>query len=579
MGNRKTKRRPVRKFHGNQFASMKKVDRLEQDNAIVGSDLRTASPPEYVTTGRYVTSNESYDYSSEGFSLFDWQCVNNMLSMVACSQCFSVSAMSVQLIGSKKQGLSQCFHLLCSNCGYKSPDMYTSVRKDKTFEVNRRAVYAFREIGCGHSEMVTFCYLMDLPPPPQKSAYHKHIHVFNEVTTQLAKETMLCAASDLAKNSGECAVSVDGTWMKRGFTSLVGVVTVISVKNGKILDTEVMSKQCMSCRKHMFDDKESPAYLKWKAEHSSMCCRNYTGSSPNMEPVGASRIFLRSKESRGLEYTQYLGDGDSKSYKAVVDMDPYNGKNIEKLECVGHYQKRVGKALRCLSKEKRLGGKGKLTSHTIDKMQNYFGIALRSSTNNVKEMSEAIWTSLYHLAAGRNEGLHGKCPKGEGSWCSFQKAVATGTLDKYKPKNGLPDNVLEAVKPVYSKLTDPAMLRRCLHGKTQNQNESFNGMIWRRCPKDGYVGLKTLNFCVMDAICHYNCGPDVELEILKRGGVTVGKHTRAGVELAKDLKQKKYHLQSTPEQKTRRRYLRGRRKMKEDQNTALEGTSYDAGGF
>jgi hypothetical protein len=31
---------------------------------------------------------------------------------------------------------------------------------------------------------------------------------------------------------------------------------------------------------------------------------------------------------------KYYGDGDSKSYKYVVDSDPYNGKKIKKLKIV-----------------------------------------------------------------------------------------------------------------------------------------------------------------------------------------------------------------------------------------------------
>ena len=36
------------------------------------------------------------------------------------------------------------------------------------------------------------------------------------------------------------------------------------------------------------------------------------------------------------------------------------------------------------------------------------------------------------------------------------------------------------------------MLKKCLHGKTQNADESFNGMIWNRVPKAIHVGLDYL---------------------------------------------------------------------------------------
>ena len=50
-------------------------------------------------------------------------------------------------------------------------------------------------------------------------------------------------------------------------------------------------------------------------------------------------------------------------------------------------QKRARCRLRNLKeKEKELGGKGKLTDCMIDKLQNYYGIAIRSNRNNLKAM-------------------------------------------------------------------------------------------------------------------------------------------------------------------------------------------------
>ena len=49
---------------------------------------------------------------------------------------------------------------------------------------------------------------------------------------------------------------------------------------------------------------------------------------------------------------------------------------VTKFECIGHVQKRVGTALRKVRKEKKLGGKGKLTDKMIDRLQNYYGVAV-----------------------------------------------------------------------------------------------------------------------------------------------------------------------------------------------------------
>ncbi|GBN00657.1 hypothetical protein AVEN_222300-1 [Araneus ventricosus] len=73
-------------------------------------------------------------------------------------------------------------------------------------------------------------------------------------------------------------------------------------------------------------------------------CSNHKGSSASMESVRAYRIFERSQCSHQLLYTDYYGHGDSKAYETVKDI--YNDTTINKLECIGHIQKRVGTRLR-----------------------------------------------------------------------------------------------------------------------------------------------------------------------------------------------------------------------------------------
>ncbi|GFU14070.1 uncharacterized protein TNCV_2536211 [Trichonephila clavipes] len=151
--------------------------------------------------------------------------------------------------------------------------------------------------------------------------------------------------------------------------SLNGCVSVISIDTGKILDLEVMTQYCKMCE------------LNVKREH---VCSNYKGSSGNMEAVRAFRIFERSLIKRDLQYTEYYGDGDSKGFLQVKDI--YGDNSVTKLECIGHIQKRVGSRLRKLKKNtKGLGGKGKLTDKFIDKLQNYYGIAIRRNVGCSKK--------------------------------------------------------------------------------------------------------------------------------------------------------------------------------------------------
>jgi len=276
----------------------------------------------------------------------------------------------------------------------------------------------------------------------------------------------------------KCGVSVDGTWQRRGYTSLHGCVAAISVDTGKVVDIEVMSSYCPICKK-LEKMQKNVEYVTLKYNHVCHC--NFAGSSSKMEIVGASRIFNRSIKERKLQYTEYYGDGDSKAFMKVKDT--YGENSVSKLECIGHIQKRVGSRLRKLKNTtKGLSGKGKLTDAFINRLQNYYGIVIRSNVGNLPKMQQNVIAALFHCASNSKKSMHGQCPIGSDSWCFYQRSLACKSTAEEKYA-GLPNNILNVVKPVYLELCSRELLSKCLHGKTQNSNEIFNGVIWQRVPK------------------------------------------------------------------------------------------------
>ena len=214
----------------------------------------------------------------------------------------------------------------------------------------------------------------------------------------------------------------------------------------------------------------------------------------------------------------FYGDGDSKSFKTIEyiygDNDPVN-----KQECIGHYQTRVGCRLRELRSKEHLGGKkGGLTNSIIDRLQNYFGITLRQNVGNLKAMEDAIMASLFHVS-----NFHQYCPETTNSWCLYQKDKINGT-NTYKVREELPVNARQLVYPIYKDLTKPELLRKCLHGKTQNANESLNGMIWERLPKIRYCGLPKLEMGVFDAVSNFNYGSKASMDIFKYFNIVPGAY-------------------------------------------------------
>ena len=143
-----------------------------------------------------------------------------------------------------------------------------------------------------------------------------------------------------------------------------------------------------------------------------------------------------------------------------------------------------GTRLRNLKKKvKGLGGKGKLTNATIDRLQNYYGIAIRQNVGNLEGMTKAVHATLFHVASSSTKNYNVHCPIGKFSWCRFNRDQASNT-STYKPVSGLPIDIIAKLKPTYNDLSNKELLSKCLHGKTQNQNESFNGTIWERLTEE-----------------------------------------------------------------------------------------------
>ena len=85
----------------------------------------------------------------------------------------------------------------------------------------------------------------------------------------------------------ECKAMFDGTWHKRGHSSLQGAVTAIAVETG----IKTLKKVCKACSiwasKPDGLEKET-----WRANHK--CPKNYVGSTPAIEQEGVKKSLVSS---------------------------------------------------------------------------------------------------------------------------------------------------------------------------------------------------------------------------------------------------------------------------------------------
>lgn len=310
----------------------------------------------------------------------------------------------------------------------------------------------------------------------------------------------------------DISVSFDGTWQKRGFTSLYGVGISIDVLTGYVVDYVVLSKYCHTCKIQEAKNLPEAEMVAWREEHAADCCQNHHLSSKSMEQEAAKIMWQRSVEKFRFRYVEMLSDGDSTAYKAVCDMAPYGAQTVNKLECINHAHKRMGTALRKLAKEERLGGRGvgRLTENKCDSLQNFYRGAILDNLPNIDKMRAAVWASLYHSMSTDAHPHHQRCPEGVDSKCFYKKALARGeqpgSHQDHPSHTYLSREVAEKMVTIYKRMSDETLLRRMIHGGTQNTNECLNSTIWARCPKTSFLGLKRVQGSVARAVCIFNEG-------------------------------------------------------------------------
>ena len=121
----------------------------------------------------------------------------------------------------------------------------------------------------------------------------------------MAQQNMKDVAASIRKEklgadfTEEAVVDIDGTWQRRGYSSLNCVVFAISKDAGQCIDYRVMSKRC-SARQSWKGKESTDEYHRFNADHN--CCINYEGSAGSMETAGVFECYRELVELNKLRY-------------------------------------------------------------------------------------------------------------------------------------------------------------------------------------------------------------------------------------------------------------------------------------
>jgi len=362
-----------------------------------------------------VSSDDIYTNPLHGYRIIEFFTVFTALSdILICSTC----RQKISFMESGQKGLGFKIVVMC-RCG--NTEINSGPFINTGYEINRRIVLVMRLLGVAREGINVFCNLMDMCTGLSQGSYTKiveHIHAAAkssfEIFSQKAVREEIEKNVEHGRIKKNLKVSGDGTWKKRGFKSLYGVTTLIGYYSDKVIDLVVKSSYCQGCTSWK-NRNHTEEYRKWLEYHEEECMKNHEGSSGKMEVDSIKEMFSRSEEKFGVKYiySNYIGDEDSKTFKAILELNPYGDElTVIKSECIGHVEKRMGTRLRNVRKEKKLSGKNKLTDKIVKKLTKYYALSIQRNVNSVENMKKEIMATYFHIFSIKEEPNHGNCPTG-----------------------------------------------------------------------------------------------------------------------------------------------------------------------
>ena len=176
---------------------------------------------------------------------------------------------------------------------------------------------------------------------------------------------------------------------------------------------------------------------------------------------------------------------------------------------------------------------------------------------------------LYHSCkSDDNEARHQYCP--DNDFCEYRNKGTMSDKDHH-----LDGRFLELLKPIFVRLSNKDFLERCIPGYTQNQNESFHSLIWKRCPKHLWRGPRVVAVATNMAAFAFNCGA-----VKGRNRIVSGLNLEMGAHALSIAEKKDLCRLTSSESKARevtkrkREVDRRAKKRREEDHVEIEGVVY-----
>lgn len=362
--------------------------------------------------------------------------------------------------------------------------------KENELDVNHSAVSGIISIGCGRANLNELAASINLPLISKSTYQRCHDNLYNWWKTT-AESCMIQAGKEeasLALENGSVSpsgipsisVTADAAWGKRSyktnFSSATGVAAIIGLNTGKILHVGIKNKYCIIC---------SRAANKLVTPPEHLCNANHSGSSTSMEKAVIVEGFRNSVETHNLVYAKLIADGDSSTFKNILESRPYPNVTVEKIECSNHLMRNYNGKILSLIKDTSIPicQRKLLNPERVKRLRIAAKTAVRfrmaqsfSIAEKIKLLQKDFVNSPKHIF-----GDHSKC---EGYYCGDEKKSEINLVPEVK-------QLMQKLIAISSSLAFNS--RSLLHNLNNNRAEQFNATVAK------YVGGKRINYSLKNS--------------------------------------------------------------------------------
>lgn len=247
------------------------------------------------------SDNEDFSVDSNDYSdvnlIVNIQSILSLVNAMNCPKCNVNGKYDFKV--TKRLGLSYYISFTCS-CGniirFITGKRILPSTKSQMTDFNISSIIAGSLVGIQRRGLQKFFGAMGILPPVQIESYKRYENLLLSAIEEAAEKSTQVAADEARKyyKGDDVTVSIDGTWLTQGFSSLHGIGTIASAADPpKVLDYEILSRHCSECAGLLAVKKfDGELYSKLLEEHLMCGCEaNYEGSSGGMEGAAVSDLY------------------------------------------------------------------------------------------------------------------------------------------------------------------------------------------------------------------------------------------------------------------------------------------------